>query len=144
MYVRIIILYIYDREFIITKTLLVIICDYHSIIGLIIVYYIVQYYWIIFSIKRKKRKKKKNYMLRATREPQHIVFYYMLRFSCCPQHSVPCSVAVLNPAFKIGHLLLSLMLGAKIAAYYGQKTAANKVLSTSERPSLMGWPIYYF
>ena len=34
-------------------------------------------------------------------------------------------------AFKIGHLLLSLLLGAKTAANDGQKTAANEVFSTS-------------
>ena len=55
----IILYYIFDREFIITKRLLVIICDYHWIIGLNIVYYIVHYYWIIISSKRKMKKKYK-------------------------------------------------------------------------------------
>ena len=41
--------------------------------------------------------------------------------------------AAYGALFKIGHLLLSLLLGAKIAAYYGQKTAINEVFSTSER-----------
>ena len=48
--------YIYDQEFINTKRLLVIISDYHWIIGLTIVYYIVHYYWIIIIIKRKRKK----------------------------------------------------------------------------------------
>ena len=39
-----------------------------------------------------------------------------------PQHIVHFSAAVLHAAFKIGHLLLSLMLGVKTAAYYDQKT----------------------
>ena len=37
----------------------------------------------------------------------------------------------LTAAFKIGYLLLSLLLGAKTAANNGQKTAANEVFSTS-------------
>ena len=120
--------YIYDREYIITKRLLVIICDYHWIIGLIIVYYIVHYYWIIFSIKRKK---KKNYNICCGSPKSRSILNYLLRFSCCPQHMCPFLLRFKTATFKIGHLLLSLMLGAKIAAYYDKKITTNEIFSTS-------------
>ena len=55
----------------------------------------------------------------------------MLRFSWARSVRCPFLLQFKIAAFKIGHLLLSLMLGAKTAAYYGQKTAANEVFSTS-------------
>ena len=59
--------------------------------------------------------------------PLHIVFHICCGSLVARSIWCPFLLRFKTAAFKIGYLLLSLMLGPKTAAYYGQKTAANKV-----------------
>ena len=81
-----------------------------------IVYYIVHQHWIFYKMKKNQKKK----------------ICYMLRFLW--NRSIQCTFVLWfkTAAFKIGYLLLSLMVGVKTAAYCGKKTAAYGIFSTSE------------
>ena len=134
----IILYYLYDQEFIITKRLLVIICIYHWIIGLSL--FITLYIIIgLLLVVNEKKKKNINNLLRLLQFVYYSGFEAdrskILFFICCGYGLTAANnalfAAVLNHSIKIDHFLLSLLLGAKTPANNGQKTAASEVFSTS-------------